>query len=74
MEKRISICNELVPEGNRSKLYDLLNQYTRESTILMVGHQPYLTNIICDMIFQKRINHIGQINLKKAGLAKIRVI
>jgi phosphohistidine phosphatase len=74
MEKRISICNELVPEGNRSKLYDLLNQYTRESTILMVGHQPYLTNIICDMIFQKRVNQVGRINLKKAGLAKIRVI
>jgi phosphohistidine phosphatase len=74
MEKRISIWNELVPEGNRSKLYSRLNQYTRESTILMVGHQPYLTNIICDMIFQKRVNQVGQINLKKAGLAKIRVI
>jgi phosphohistidine phosphatase len=72
--KRISIWNELVPEGNRSKLYNRLNQYTRESTILMVGHQPYLTNIICDMIFQKRVNQVGQINLKKAGLAKIRVI
>jgi phosphohistidine phosphatase len=74
MEKRISVWNELVPEGNRSKLYSRLNQYTRESTILMVGHQPYLTNIICDMIFQKRVNQVGQINLKKAGLAKIRVI
>jgi phosphohistidine phosphatase len=74
MEKKISIWNELVPEGSRSKLYGRLNQYTRESTILMVGHQPYLTNIICDMIFQKRVNQVGQINLKKAGLAKIRVI
>jgi phosphohistidine phosphatase len=74
MEKRISIWNELLPEGKRSKLYNRLNQYTRESTILMVGHQPYLTNIICDMIFQRRVNQVGQINLKKAGLAKIRVI
>ena len=75
MEKRISIWNELVPEGNRSKLYNRLNQYTRESTILMIGHQPYLTNIMYDMIFQKnRVNQLGQINLKKAGLAKIRVI
>ena len=74
MEKRISIWNELVPEGSRSKLYQRLNQYARESTILMVGHQPYLTNIISDMIFQKRVNQVGQINLKKAGLAKIRVI
>jgi len=74
MEKRVSIWNELVPEGDRSKLYNRLNQYTTESTILMVGHQPYLTDIICDMIFQKRVNQVSQINLKKAGLAKIRVI
>jgi phosphohistidine phosphatase SixA len=36
MEKRISIWNELVPEGNRSKLYNKLNQYTKESTILII--------------------------------------
>lgn len=74
MEKRISIWNELLPEGNRSKLYNKLNQYTRESSILMIGHEPYLSNIMYDMIFQKRVNQLGRINLKKAGLAKIRVI
>jgi phosphohistidine phosphatase len=75
IEKRISIWNELLPEGDRSKLYNKLNQYTRESTILMIGHEPYLSNIMYDMIFQKnRVNHLGRINLKKAGLARIRVI
>ena len=75
MEKRLSIWNELVPEGNRSKLYNKLNQYTKESTILIIGHEPYLTNIIYDMIFQtNRVNHLGRLDLKKAGLAKIRVI
>jgi phosphohistidine phosphatase len=75
MEKRISIWNELVPEGNRSKLYNILNQYTRESSVLMIGHEPYLSNIMYDMIFQKnRVNQLGRINLKKAGLVKIRVI
>jgi phosphohistidine phosphatase len=75
IEDRISIWNDLVPEGNRSKLYYRLNQYTRESSILMVGHEPYLSNIMYDMIFQKnRVNQLGRINLKKAGLAKIRVI
>ena len=29
MEK-LSVWNELAPEGNRSKLYNKLNQYTRE--------------------------------------------
>ena len=75
IEDRISIWNDLVPEGNRSKLYNRLNQYTRESSILMIGHEPYLSNIMYDMIFQKnRVNQLGRINLKKAGLAKIRVI
>jgi phosphohistidine phosphatase len=75
MEKRISIWNELLPEGNLMKLYNKLHQYTMESTILMIGHEPYLSNIIYDMIFQKnRVNQLGRINLKKAGLAKIRVI
>ncbi len=32
IEKRISIWNELLPEGDRSKLCNKLNQYTREST------------------------------------------
>ena len=41
----------------------------------MNGHEPYLSNIMYDMIFQKnRVNQLGGINLKKAGLAKIRVI
>jgi phosphohistidine phosphatase len=75
MEKGISIWNELAPEGNRSKLYNRLNQDTRESSILMIGHEPYLSNMMYDMIFQKnRVTQLGRINLKKAGLAKIRVI
>jgi len=41
----------------------------------MIGHEPYLSNIMYDMIFQKnRVNHLARINLKKAGLARIRVI
>jgi phosphohistidine phosphatase len=86
IEKRISIWNELVPEGNRSKLHNILNQHTRESSVLMIGHEPYLSvlmighepylsNMMYDMIFQKnRVNQLGRINLKKDGLAKIRVI
>ncbi|MGB7953584.1 MAG: hypothetical protein WCF23_06350, partial [Candidatus Nitrosopolaris sp.] len=50
-------------------------QYTRDSSVLMIGHEPYLSNIMYDMIFQKnRVNQLGRIGLKKAGLAKIRVI
>ena len=75
IENRLSVWNDLVPEGNRSKLYNKLNQYTRDSSVLMIGHEPYLSNIMYDLIFQKnRVNQLGRISLKKAGLAKIRVI
>jgi phosphohistidine phosphatase len=75
IENRISVWNDLVPEGSRSKLYNKLNQYTRDSSVLMIGHEPYLSNIMYDMIFQKnRVNQLGRMSLKKAGLAKIRVI
>jgi phosphohistidine phosphatase len=75
IENRISVWNDLVPEGNRSKIYNKLNQYTRDSSVLMIGHEPYLSNIMYDLIFQKnRVNQLGRISLKKAGLAKIRVI
>jgi phosphohistidine phosphatase len=75
IENRISVWDDLVPEGNRSKLYNRLNQYTRESSVLMIGHEPYLSNMMYDMIFQKnRLNQLGRINLKKAGLARVRVI
>jgi len=75
IENRISVWNDLVPEGHQAKLYNRLNQYTRDSSVLMIGHEPYLSNIMYDMIFQKnRVNQLGRISLKKAGLAKIRVI
>lgn len=47
-------CDELVPEGNMLKLYNRLQHFTSESSILMVGHEPYITNIIDDMIPQQR--------------------
>ncbi len=75
IENKISVWNDLVPEGNRSKIYNRLNQYTRDSNVLIIGHEPYLSNMMYDIIFQKnRVNQLGRISLKKAGLAKIRVI
>ncbi len=74
-EDKISVWGELVLECNRSKLYNRLHQYTKESTILMIGHEPYPSNIMYDMIFQtNRVNQLDRINLKKDRLAKIRVI
>jgi phosphohistidine phosphatase len=74
-EKELSICDELAPEGDRLKLYDRLRSLSQESSVLVIGHEPYLTNLICDVVLQKtKVRTVGSINLKKSGLAKIRVI
>lgn len=47
-------CDELLPEGNSLELYNRLQHFASESSILIVGHEPYLTNIIDDIISQQR--------------------
>ena len=47
-------CDELLPEGNSLELYNRLQDFASESSILIVGHEPYLTNIIDDIISQQR--------------------
>ena len=63
MKYKIVICEELVPEGNKLKLYNRLHQFPSESSIFMVGHEPYLTNIIDGIISQaakqKQYNEIS---------------
>ncbi len=54
MKGNIVNCDELLPEGNSLELYNRLQHFASESSILIVGHEPYLTNIIDDMISQQR--------------------
>jgi phosphohistidine phosphatase len=59
----------LKPEGSRLELYLILSKLKQDSTILVVGHEPYLSEMISEAISQSEC----RINLKKAGLAKIKV-
>ena len=54
MKGNIVNCDELLPEGNSLELYNRLQHFASESSILIVGHEPYLTNIIDDIISQQR--------------------
>jgi len=47
-------CNELLPEGDSLELYNRLQHIVSESSVLIVGHEPYLTRIIDDVISKKR--------------------
>lgn len=72
IEKKIQDWAELSPEGNRLELYNKLSQLKQQSSILVVGHEPYLSEMISEIIFGG--NKGGRIFLKKAGLARIRII
>lgn len=60
----------LKPEGNRLEFYSILSKLKQDSVVLVVGHEPYLSEMISEAISQSGC----RINLKKAGMARIRVI
>ncbi|MGI0049436.1 MAG: phosphohistidine phosphatase SixA [Nitrososphaera sp.] len=62
--------NELKPEGRRTDLYRKLSQFKPESSVLVVGHEPYLSTMVSEIVFD---GGAGRIVMKKAGLAKITV-
>ncbi|MFZ0515107.1 MAG: hypothetical protein WAM14_26155 [Candidatus Nitrosopolaris sp.] len=64
---------ELRPEGNRIELFRKLSSeqlFKQESVVLIVGHEPYLSSLISEIISEA--NASSHVVLKKAGLAKIR--
>ena len=61
---------ELKPEGRRPDLYRKLSQFKPESSVLVVGHEPYLSTMVSEIAFG---SGAGGIVLKKAGLAKLTV-
>ena len=89
IEDRISVCSELAPEGSRAKLFEKLHRYHLGSSILIVGHKPYLSDLIYEIIFNENIHKLKErtsivrkqsrtelsrgVVMKKAGLAKIRL-
>ena len=74
----IIICNHLKPEGELLDFYNKISKYKDTSSILVVGHEPYLSSMINDIIskndadrnYNKNNNNII---LKKAGLSRIKI-
>jgi len=67
---KIEEIDSLKPEGSRLDFYSVLSKLKQDSVILVVGHEPYLSEMIGEAISQSSC----RINLKKAGLARIKVI
>ena len=75
----IIICNDLKPEGKLLNFYNKISEYKDTSSILIVGHEPYLSSMINDIISNNadtdrnyNTNH-NNIILKKAGLSRIKI-
>lgn len=63
--------DELKPEGSRVKLYERLIRLKPETSIMVVGHEPYLSSLLSELVFD---GEKGRIVMKKAGLARVNVI
>lgn len=70
LQKKMKILDELKPEGSRPELYRKIASMAEDASVLIVGHEPYLSSMIAELI---GAGQSGQIDLKKAGLARIRI-
>jgi phosphohistidine phosphatase len=71
-ENNIENWDELKPEGNSRDFYRKLSKrFEQDSAILIVGHEPYLSSLISEIISDADTS--SHVVLKKAGLAKIRI-
>jgi phosphohistidine phosphatase len=69
-QKDLEVWDELKPEAETADLYRRLSKLKGESSILLVGHEPYLSSMISELISGGRKSRIL---LKKAGIAKVVV-
>jgi phosphohistidine phosphatase len=76
-KSNIETWDQLKPESNSTDLYPKLYQkFKQNSSILIVGHEPYLSNLISEIISNgnRLPTPIRGIVLKKGGLAKVRIM
>jgi phosphohistidine phosphatase len=65
---------ELSPEGSRDAFYKRLAKAKAGSSVLCVGHEPYLTTVIGEVTGRDGPGSPGfRIALKKGGLARLSV-
>ncbi len=70
MLNQLEQWDELKPTADTSNLYQRLSRIGSRQEVLLVGHEPYLSGMIGEIIGGK--NDVNLV-LKKGGLAKVRV-
>jgi phosphohistidine phosphatase len=69
-EDKLQEWDELMPEGSRAKLYERLARFNPEASVMVVGHEPYLSSLLGELVFDSQKSRIM---VKKAGLARVGV-
>jgi phosphohistidine phosphatase len=67
---KLEIWEELRPEGNKQETLQRLSKLKQDDDVLLVGHEPYLSAMMGEIITGGSSAHIS---LKKGGLAKIQI-
>jgi phosphohistidine phosphatase len=71
LEKKVQFSETLTPQGQVKTLIDFLNRLRPPAqNVLLVGHEPYLSELISLLISGER--HASVV-MKKGGLAKLSV-
>jgi len=70
---KVQVWNELAPEGRRTEIYHKMSQLNEEYSVMIVGHQPLLGELINDVIHKSKTSPCNLV-LKKGGIVRIRLL
>ena len=73
-KERVEEWGELSPEGSKEALFRKLGKFQGKSSVLCVGHEPYLTTALGEITSREEGKAGFRIVLKKGGLARISVL
>jgi len=67
---KVEIWDELKPEGSKQELYKRLSKLKPECSVLCIGHEPYLSQMINEVMGHQGLPRIV---LRKCGLARLSI-
>ncbi|HEY7695780.1 MAG TPA: phosphohistidine phosphatase SixA [Nitrososphaeraceae archaeon] len=70
---KVQVWNELAPEGKRTEIYKKISQVREEYSVLIVGHQPLLGEMVNEIIHKSKSSPCNLL-LKKGGIVRIRLL
>jgi phosphohistidine phosphatase len=69
-QNKIRQVRELSPEGSKKALYQSLSSFKEGTSILLVGHNPYLSEMVSEVVTD---GSSVRLDIKKGGIVRIRV-